>query len=213
MKKEMTVTQALAELKMLGKRIDDAITGFNPVGVSVGNNNAVQGYKSNDEFKTSVQSKWDQINQLIRNRINLKAAVVHSNSRTEVVIGEEKMTVAAAIERKDSIEHEKALLLRMKQIFQLQSTVYEKNIQNLATKKEEIIKNYSATAEKTDEVTKNLLNSQIALIESVHTPAFHDPLDIKKEIEKLEKKINDFETNVDYVLSVSNATTMIEIEV
>lgn len=38
-----------------------------------------------------------------------------------------------------------------------------------------------------------------------------DPINLKEKIELLEKEIEDFLTEVDHVLSVSNATTTIEI--
>lgn len=38
-----------------------------------------------------------------------------------------------------------------------------------------------------------------------------DPLNLKEKIDVLEQRIFDFETNVDVALSVSNATTFIEI--
>lgn len=210
--KELTITQALAELKMLGKRIESAVSEFVPVGVSVGKSGVVQGYKTNEEYIQNVKSKWDQVNQLIRNKSELKAAVVHSNAVTEVTIGSEKMTVAAAIERKNSIKHDKMLLERMKQVFQSQSTTFEKYTQILNNKKDEVI--YSGkSSDQSDETLKRYFESQIELTESMYTPTLHDPLDLKVEIEKLENKITEFETNVDYVLSVSNATTKIEIEV
>ena len=38
-----------------------------------------------------------------------------------------------------------------------------------------------------------------------------DPIDIDKQISELETKIDSFEQNIDVALSVSNATTFIEI--
>jgi hypothetical protein len=55
-------------------------------------------------------------------------------------------------------------------------------------------------------------------IASIFDPVFaryehklQDPIGIEKTIEKLEKRIDDFISNVDFVLSTSNAITTIEI--
>ena len=47
-------------------------------------------------------------------------------------------------------------------------------------------------------------------IESLYKVSFVDPIMIEEEIEKLDKEISDFKTEVDYVLSESNSTTFIE---
>jgi len=211
-KRTLTITQALAELKMLGKRIEDAINTFIPVGISVGKKGVVQGYKTNEEHGSEVKGKWDQINQLINNRDNIKAEIVRSNAETDVKIGNETMKVATAIERKVSIENDKKLLQRMKQVLQAQNTAYERQLQILNNKKDEI-NNSSVASDKGSEEVKSFLESQIALVDSLHTPTLHDPLNLKEKIKVLEEKIIEFETNVDYVLSVSNATTQIEVDV
>jgi hypothetical protein len=46
----------------------------------------------------------------------------------------------------------------------------------------------------------------------LHEKEILDPIGIAEEIKKLEKEIKDFETEVDYVLSDSNASTFVEVD-
>lgn len=57
-----------------------------------------------------MQASYDKVMGLISYRHKIKALVVQSNACTKVIVGKEEMTVAEAIERKQSIQYEKDLL-------------------------------------------------------------------------------------------------------
>ena len=206
--KRMTIHRALTELKMLHNRIDSA---RREVKVAVPNrksNTKIDGMEI-QEFMKNMQGSYDKVVGLIAYRNRLKALVVQSNAKTIVQVGSLQMSVAEAIERKQSIQYEKELLEKLReQYMQAIHTVVTKN---------------DALPEKLETYLVNILGNkdkQSPEEVKLHTETFMkrneyeliDPLNVKKIIDTLEANIDEFESEVDAVLSESNATTFIEIE-
>ncbi|MCP4369761.1 MAG: hypothetical protein GY797_16855, partial [Deltaproteobacteria bacterium] len=110
---EMTISRALAELKLLDKRIRGTIEKGTFAGLAQGKK-SITGYETNDEFIKTAKSSIQSAQDLIKRRQAIKSAIVNSNAKTEVTIADKKMSVAEAIERKSSIEYEKLLLQKLK---------------------------------------------------------------------------------------------------
>lgn len=207
---EISVQRALTELKGLDSRIRKA-TSARYVGRKKKSADAV--YNTNlgvDKFNADVEANYQSVTDLIARRNKMKAAVVLSNATTKVVIGDVEMTVAEAIERKESICYDKNLLRELKR-------QYESVITNVATENatvERDIKENIAllvSKDKTVDIAKEIQ----AITDSTKAQReweVIDPLDLKTKIETLEERIQTFEEEVDYVLSTSNVQTMIEIE-
>jgi len=197
-KKEMTVTEGLAQLKLLDKRIKKSTRG-SIVGHKVGS--TIQDNFNESEAKANFQSLKD----LIDRRASLKMAINASNLSTKVKIGGKKMTVLEAIEFKKTIEYKKSILSRMLSDFSEQSRKVEygndetkerldtqvRSAFEKATKKE--IEDFSTTFNR---------NNGYSLV---------DPLGIEKLATDLDEEIDNFESEVDFVLSTSNATTTISV--
>lgn len=205
--KRMTIHRALTELKMLHKRIEEANRAVKAVVAHRKSDKKIDGLEV-VEFMKNMQSSHDKVVGLIAYRNRLKALVVESNARTVVKVGSHEMTVAEAIERKQSIQYEKNLLSTLIQ-------QYNNAIQRVA-------KNNNELPEKLEAYLVNILgNKEKQTPEEVelHTETFMkrneyellDPLKVKKVIEAMEDRINKFESEVDAVLSESNATTFIEV--
>ena len=111
---KMSIHRALAELKTLDSRIKKA-TDKKFIGCK--KLSAKKEAKTNltpNDFKKEVIGNYDSVIALIRRRNKIKEAVVNSNATTMVEIGGKIYTVASAIERKESIEYEKNLLIELK---------------------------------------------------------------------------------------------------
>lgn len=198
---KMTVTRALAELKTLGKRIDDIIDRTEIVAVVQGTKSPT-GFKSIEDFLTKVSGNLQSINDLIKRRNAIKAAVVHSNAATNITIAGNSMTVAEAIERKTAIEHEKKLLGMMRmQYGQARNNLELSNFrvgQDLLKLQENVFKNSNEAldAEKWKAANEWKL---------ITLP------DLLERIETLNQAIMAFEMEVDAALSESNSVTVIEL--
>ena len=207
--RKMTITRALNELKLLDNRINDKITSTQFV-AALQNDKKVFNRLTVEEFSKEVHENFDSIKDLISNRDKIKKAIVKSNAETFVEVGGVKMTVAEAIERKNSIKYEKSVLLMMEG--QLKRAEVEVGRGNEEAEKkafealQSVIGKENARAPKKEDT------------DAIYTPVYDkykwsviDPINASLIIKELKKNIEDFDNNIDIELSSSNATTFIEI--
>ena len=204
---KMTIHEALSELKVIGKRIDKEINGVVFVTANKHSNTKIGG-KTIEEFSDNIKSKYQKITDLIKRREAIKRAVTQSNAITVVNISGQEMTVAEAIEYKNSgVAFKENLLGCLSlQYNRATDTINRTNGDNLEAKADDyVIKMYGNkdSGIVIETAKKNYIdNNSLDMI---------DPLDVSKIITELNDEIDKFMTKVDSALSVSNATTMIEI--
>lgn len=204
---EMTVTRALAELKLLDSRIHKAIQELNPIAITTGKK-VVPGYQTNEEYSERTKAKLQSVKDLIKRRNEIKAAIVKSNAENKVTIGGKEYTVAEAIERKNGIKYEQELLNKLK-------TSYANATHAYITEDESVKKRLDILLQtaygKDVKVTEDQYNSTAKPFLEQNAPKLIDPLNIKAMIEELEKEINDFLLNVDFELSTANSINKIAV--
>lgn len=206
---KMSIHRALAELKTLDKRIQRA-TNAKFVQMQIGSE-APRGYKTVDEFTQEALSAFDSVKSLIANRNKIKAGIVASNAVTEVKIGKEVMTVAEAIDRKDSIKYEKELLNALRSQLMMVERQIETERQSMEARLEKRIeadlgsKDRKTNAAEVDSITEQFLKR--------YKPNMIDPVSIKEQIKELTETIEQFEMEVDFILSESNTSTLIDVEI
>ena len=111
--KELTLTRALAELKLLDSKISKAIQELKSVSYSV--NNIVPEFRvTSDEFKANYNSQMQSIQDLRNNKVILKNALMKANAETKVTIGGKEYTILEALNRKTDISTESLLVQTMK---------------------------------------------------------------------------------------------------
>ena len=110
---KMTIHKALAELKIIGDRINSSISTATFIKANKHSNEKINGV-SIEDFRKQIQGSWDKSNDLIKRRNAIKRAVVLSNATTKVKVGIEEFTVAEAIEMKNTGMQFKKELLKMK---------------------------------------------------------------------------------------------------
>lgn len=197
----MTVTEGLVELKLLTKRIAIATSNLSAITYKSAGK-LVSAEKDEAKFKTLAESGLQSVKALIERRGKIKEAIVQSNASTQVVIGGVTMTVASAIERKDSIEYEKTLLNHLVNQYNNATKSVESLTQQVQREVDEQIKQMGAVSPELVAETRTKLLEQRQL-------QLHDPLGLLTKIEELRKDIDEFEAGVDTALSISNATTQL----
>lgn len=202
-----SIHRALAELKLLDKRINKTINNLKVVTCKKGDKLEYNIAIAEEEFKAVVEADMQSVKDLITRRKEIKEKIVKSNAETLVTIAGKEMTVAAAIERKESIKYEKKLAEELKnQLNNLKAIINNRNEQveySLERQLGNLTSNPDADKELVLTFSEQFRNKeQFTLV---------DPLNIEKVIEKLENEIDSFESEVDYVLSTSNAITEIEV--
>jgi hypothetical protein len=206
---EFTVTEALVRLKLTKKKIEDA-KGRLMLGL-VATKDKVPlpvGYKTEEEFKKECNARMDQIRGLMRFKKNLKDALVKSNAATQVNVGSSTMTVAEAIERKNSIKDDKELLQSLRLGWNQISTAMERENNSVEPKADKFIQETFGKAEGSNHQEALAMRSKF--IEN-NKPRFVGLDNAESLIKKLEEEIYEFESNVDVALSVKNSSTLVTV--
>ncbi|AQR96548.1 hypothetical protein [Clostridium saccharoperbutylacetonicum] len=207
---KMSIHRGLSELKMLDKRIERSIKESKFVGSKKKSaENVDNTTTSKDKFIENIKKEYQSIQSLIKRRTEVKRLIVLSNAKTMVVVGDKEYTVAEAIENKKIIENKKELLKQLK-------TQLNTNMAQVSKKNEEVESRLDEQIQimlGSDKQSKTAgLEGFINQYKEQNEWELVDGLEITSEINKLENEIDEFENNIDFVLSESNAITFIEVE-
>lgn len=210
MSKTITITRGLATLKTLEARIYQAASSGVYIGVTRGaSETPINSIKTKDQLATDIVASYQSVNDLITERDAIKRAIVLSNAATKVNIGGVEMTVAEAIERKTSVKFEQNLLQYLMSAYgvaQTQMATQSTRVDQDTEKRLQTL--FGADKTKVSEDQQKLVRNQVL---SESEGKLIDPLKLDEKIQSLRKKIEDFNTEVDFVLSESNARTEITI--
>lgn len=161
-----------------------------------------------------TQSNFDQFNDLFAELNNIKAAVRKSNEVTKVVIGGEELTVADALVYKNTIAYRNSFLDRItRENRNAESRVEQSKISadtKFASVRENLIKNLQGQDVSEDYLKTVLTEEERRLKKAIIEVKVSGINNVNEYIEAERKRIDTFLEEVDYVLSESNATTIIE---
>jgi hypothetical protein len=205
---QMSITQGLAELKLLDKRITKCL------GYGVEWTQLRSKVKKVDEadLKKTVQSEYQSYMDLVKRRDTIKRAIVLSNAQTQVTIGTGPKkwsgTVAEAIEHKSSLKYKKNLLDKMERNVDSVDDEYKEAMEALEKRLDGLLTSELGKDVKTNPETITALRNSFMETNKVEIV---DPMNVKKMAKELEEEIDTFESNVDWTLSEANGKTMIEV--
>lgn len=213
----MTVHRAMVELKTIDKRIAKEIDNASFCTSAKVNTKKLFGQPA-EEFYRQAQSGFDSITGLINRAAAIKAAISVSNAKTKIKVNEQEMTVAEAISLKQNLIPLRQKLLNALNI-QYSEAIHEVEDKNATLEKRTDVyiasiygSNAAAKAADAEEVNKAreaYANAQtFELIDGLKTNK-KSTADI---IKAMQDDIVKFQNDLDAALSVSNATTVIEID-
>ena len=210
---KMTIHKALAELKVIDSRINNAISGATLVTANKHSNDKIGG-KSISDYKSDMKAAYQKVTDLINRRNAMKRAVVLSNAQTTIQIGADTYTVAEAIEMKNhGMEHMRILLNQMtRQLNQAQATLITNSGEQIEKKAEQYVLSVISSQPKDGKMSidsKAMQSLREQYIEN-NTYDLIDPNEVTAKITEISEYITQFETEIDAALSVSNALTVIE---
>lgn len=207
----MNVQEALGKSKLLEKKYEKALNERDFVTAAKSKDTKILGVPI-EEWKSEQKARYDSLTDIL-NEINaIRCALNQSNAQTKVKIGDKEYTVAEAIYMKQKgVAYKKMLLKKLRENFdRINLFVTSKNEKTMQDAQNFVIQMYGG--EKTSAANNTDPAQQIDIYYTNMKLDMIDPISILDKIKKLEKEIDDFETEVDNVLSVSNATTLIEVE-
>ena len=161
-------------------------------------------------FVELAKSSYQSVKDLIANRAKIKSAVVQSNAVTTVEIAGDTYTVAEAIERKNSIRYDKALLDEMKSQYAKITDMVTKENNRVDAQVDKMLETFlGKDSEK--KVSETDLSTISDPYRAKNEWELIDPLNLYEKIQTLESAIDAFEADVDVRLSISNSVTYIEV--
>lgn len=212
------VTDALADVTLLDKQIPDKINRikFDMISKEVLISEKLKAELK--QFKEDTKKDYQSINDLIKRRHNLKAAIIRSNAgvskdqvliNTVTVLGNQ-YTIAEIIERRKSLVLEKTLLEKLKQVnLKMERELAEAIVKYNADLKDYIEAQAKLATVKSDD--KNHVEECTKKFSPTNQPIRVDPIGIVAEIERLQEYIDSFNNELDRAISKSNATTLLEV--
>lgn len=204
---EITITRALAELKLLDSRISKK-TSESDFAFLLSKKN-----KSNvntETLTTNARASFQSIVDLIKRRQTLKSAIILSNAHTRVKLNGEDLTVAEVIECKQLVDLYKALLLKLKQNRETIVNQVERNNQQLELDLQKLLEINFGKSSNSKTNTDDIENISKTYREQNKSEML-DCVNIDSKIKEVEELINKYETETNFILSESNATTKIRV--
>lgn len=215
----MTIHRALVELKTIDARISKETRSASFCVAAKHGVKKISGIPVED-YMGAASSSMDKIVDMINRRNAIKSAVSKSNAITMVSVGDKTYTVAEAIAMK---QHGMALweelLNRIRMQYASAISEIESNNSALDDKADRFVTDTYGGKDSSKDVDPQIIASaRQAYIESRQYDLY-DGLSksggrfnsVKDAIENIENMISSFDNEVDAALSVSNATTTIEI--
>ena len=204
----MSVHRALAELKMIDSKTTKEISNAKFAGAKKVKGKTVDGITSED-FRQRSNASLQSVLGLIKRRTAIKSALVLSNARTEVEVAGETMTVAEAIDRKNVIQTQISLIDKLK-------VTYRKVHQNVIAHNEQLNNDallyFQQITENKEKLNENAFKALVGAYKEEREQEVVEGFDVYKMQDKLDNQLQEFLSNVDYVLSESNTETKITIE-
>lgn len=205
---EISITRGLAELKLLTKRIESALAELRPCAVVQGDHAPV-GFASQDDFVARNKARLQSVVALIQRRAAIKSAIVLSNAATNVKVGGVEMTVAEAIERKSSIELDKQLLAVLSQ--ERTRALSKVKLGNASVRNEANQRTDAALGENAKKSNADEYEALFIRYFERNQHKLVEPRNLEQQIDEMRKRIEDFEMEVDFILSESNTVTKITV--
>jgi homogentisate 1,2-dioxygenase len=148
-------------------------------------------------------------NALVNNYRTLKSAVAMSNANTTITIGDKTYTIVEAIEEKHFAENRLQHLRYMRRSYEQAQNQANMNNASLPKAAENFVASLNMS-EKNGTPREEIKKSMDQYIAD-NTWELVDPNKMGEFLKKMEDDIVEFQSNIDFKLSESNATTVIDV--
>lgn len=224
-KKEMTIHAALAQVKILQKRLMKCMTGENAVyiGVTIGNSGKCNG-TTVDKVSKQIQSNWDTFHSLLSNYKQIRFALMQKNAG---IIDQEDLdskgllhmielngahySVSNLIEYQRIVnQFEEPFLALLTNLYNKASREVEKKNNEVDKRCDDIIKSMCGQDSKT-KLTADTMSDVAQKYHENNDVRLVDPLNLSTKIQKMQNDLSQLKSDLDSLLSTENATTTISV--
>ncbi len=202
---EVTVHRALASLKLTDAKIEKKINGFNPCIAKPKKQKHVNNVQI-ENLEKNIKSELESIESLIAYKTAVKAAIMESNTTKEVTLPNgTKATIATAIEMKREAVWKQKLLTQMTRSHMNAQSKLDIQNRDLEAKADKHIETVFG-----GEKASGAAEARKQYIEDNSWDVI-DPLKAEEKLKKMRDELDDFLSNIDFILSESNATEKVNI--
>lgn len=210
---EIRVTNALSKIKMYTKQINEYVaTNHNMCAACNVNSASLDNGVDKNEFTKKVLSEYQSFQDKIKRLSALRRAVVQSNATTIVKIPtiNQEMSVAEAIMLKNDVDIYKELLRTLRSSYSTALSMVEAKNAKAESKASDARASITNGDTSNEDIVRIAQDNYNTLYNRLRYEIV-DPLDIINEIKKYMDLIDMLESDLDHVLSISNASTVITI--
>lgn len=211
---KLSVHRALTRLKTLDAQIKERTSTSCFIAVVKGDKKLVMTpqlrMSSFEDASKTITANFNSVKDLIAERQKIKSAIIQSNALTKITVGTKELTVAEAIEYKNSMAYEQQLLSKLRIDYASASQLFDRQTQSVETEIQQLVA-AMVSRETNTKVTDEQLDIARKTVETRNKPELIDPLKIVEKISAMADELQHFIDEVDAVLSESNARTEIEI--
>lgn len=204
----ITIHEALSKLKLYDARIRKA-SEAEFVSRKSHASTKVKGVDEATVKETLVANKQSLVS-LLANRKALKDAIAMSNATTKITVSGNEYTVVEAIERKHFAETELNTISRIERQYEAELRQVNAENLNLDARAEAYISSILGSDKQCRPTSE--IDAMKKKYKDDQTMELVDPCDITTFVKNWRKEVEDFRAEVDFKLSVSNATTIITVE-
>lgn len=201
----MSITRALAELKLLDARITKHISEYQFVCVKT---KKINSNTDTQAFMSQSVSNLQSVHDLIAYKNRIKTAIMNSNYKTTVKIGKTECSVVDAIEMKNTIHYREELLNTLRRQREQTHREYDKH---KTTVKQSIDANIAQICSRDVKPDIKTIQDLTDMMWKNDPVEIVDGIGIDNVIDTLQNEVDEFLKNIDFVLSESNSITFIEV--
>lgn len=201
---QISITRALTRVKVIEKQLEQL--SYDKYVRSVLEQDKDK--KQSEDFKSESKSNFDKFNSLFDESVALQKVIRKSNEDTLVRISGKEMTVSEALILKSLIEHKQQLLSNIRDQNSNANNEIEKAEAQIESKAQSFVQSLKTENQsQIDDAMKVGRLSATKELRKVRLTGLNVEQILKEDLEF----VQEFLVEVDYVLSESNATTLIEI--
>lgn len=203
---QMTMHQLLVKLKTIDDRINRSMEERF---ITSGKGKKPDfGGLTIEDMNSQLKAHFQTTKALISNKTALEAAKIKSNACTVVTIGNKTITVAEAIKMKETSKYTRSFLSRL--MNQTQQAINDVNRKNEIVA-ERMHSQILAIGNTDDKSNSEFIKTYCDEYVESNGYILYDPNKLMTEVTKMQKEVEEFDSNIDAILSTSNALTMVDV--
>lgn len=203
----MSLTRALATIKLLDKQINSDINYLAPCSYTINGQLDYDFSKTPEEFVNEYKSLRQSIQAKQDNQQVLKEAIHKANSETKFTLGSKTYTIASALVAKANLPVTEKIISKLLSQLSTTNSKIERVEKDVEQKIQQQLNAQGSNAQKSKEYIENTKKD----FEKLYAPTAVNLAETLSEIKQMQEDVELFKSEIDMLLSEINASTLITV--